>query len=128
MSVDFYHCDCFGESRYEEFVGYCSKCGNSLCTSCVVNDDIKSNYAYDYGVKFDGSKEQIEKYEIHEDYIPEIGEVIDDVGMDSKYCPFCNGNKVSDNDLLYYALKLLNKTKDELKHEFIKSKEYENER
>ena len=32
---------------------------------------------------------------------------------------------VSDNDLLYYALKIIGKTKDELKEQFVKNKEYE---
>lgn len=125
MSVDFKHCESCGESRYEESVGYCEKCGNSLCVYCLINDDINSNCAYDYQVKFDGTKEQMDKYGFDESYGYEIGDSLDDVGIDSKYCPFCNGNKASDNDLLYYALKIIGKTKDELREQFIKNKEYE---
>ena len=67
----------------------------------------------------------MEKYGFDESYGYEIGDPLDDVGIDSKYCPFCNGNKVSDNDLLYYALKIIGKTKDELREQFVKNKEYE---
>ena len=125
MSVDFKHCESCGESRYEEYVGYCEKCGNSLCTYCLVNDDLNSNYAYDYQVKFDGTKEQMKEYGFDESYGYKIGDSLDDAGIDSRYCPFCNGNEVSDNDLLYYALKIVGKTKDELREQFIKNKEYE---
>ena len=38
MSVDFYECDCCEESRYEEYVGHCNKCGHSLCTYCLVDN------------------------------------------------------------------------------------------
>jgi len=112
MSVDFYSCDCCEESRYEEYVGHCSNCGHSLCTSCLINNDIDSRYAYEYNVKFDGSKKQKEEYCIESKeeskYGYEIGDVIDDVGIDSKYCPFCSGNKIHNDDLLEFALKLLN--------------------
>lgn len=118
MSVDFYSCDCCGESRYEEYVGQCSKCGHSLCTSCLINNDIDSRYAYEYNVKFDGSQEQKEYYGIYskedDEYGYDIGEIIDDVGIDSKYCPFCSGDEIHNDDLLEFALKLLNTDRDVL--------------
>lgn len=119
MSVDFYSCDHCEESIYEEYVGHCSECGHSLCTNCLINDDINSRYAYDYGVKFDGSKEQKEKYGVYsideDKYGYKIGDILDDVGIDSKYCPFCSGGEIHNDELLNFALNLLNRTKDELK-------------
>lgn len=126
MSVDYYTCKCCGESRYEEYVGSCSKCGKSIGTCCVVNDDIDSNYAYEYNVKFDGSKEQKEKYGIKSkedsEYGYEIGDIIDDVGIDPKYCPFCNNKEIDNDDLLDYLLSKYNINKDDLVKEYIKSK------
>jgi hypothetical protein len=125
MSVDFYECDCCEESRYEEYVGHCDKCGHSLCTNCLVNDDINSNYTYDYQVKYDGSKEQKEKYGIEDDEEEKgwvtIGKPIDDTGIDPKYCPFCNGKKVNDDDLLKYLLNKYGIDKEQLKAEYIKT-------
>lgn len=125
MSVDFYSCDCCEESRYEEFVHHCDKCGHSLGTCCVVNDDIGSSYAHDYCVKFDGTKEMMEEYGINEEYIEKEwvveGEVIDDTGIDPKYCPFCNKTSVSDDDLLRYLIRKHEIDKDELIEEYKKS-------
>ena len=84
MSVDYYSCDCCGESVYEEYVGHCDKCGHSLCTECLVNDDIESPYAYDYHVKCDGTKEQADRYGFEVGDI-KVGEVIYNVGIDPKY-------------------------------------------
>lgn len=128
MSVDYYSCDCCRESVYEEYVGHCSECGHSLCTDCLINNNIKSNYACDYKVKFDGTKEQKEKYgieSIEEDpkYGYKIGEAIDDVGIDSKYCPFCSGEEIHNDDLLNFALIKLKISKDELINEYKNRKE-----
>ena len=61
--------------------------------------DIDSKYAHDYDVKCDGTKEQADEHGFDVgDY--EVGDVIDDSGIDSKHCPFCSGNKVHDEDLL----------------------------
>ena len=113
MSVDYYSCDSCEESRYEEYVATCSKCFHSVCTACVVNDDIESNCAYEYGTKYDGSESQREEFGI-EDNTYEIGEIIDDTGIDPKYCPFCSGNEVHNDDLLILALELLKITKQDL--------------
>lgn len=119
MSVDFYSCDHCGDSIYEEYVGHCSVCGHNLCTNCLVNKDIDSRYAYEYGVKFDGSEEQKKEYGIQskeeDKYGYEIGDIIDDVGIDSKYCPFCSGGVIHNDELLDFALSLLKKSKEELK-------------
>lgn len=117
MSVDFYECDCCEESRYEEYVGSCNKCGHSLCTACLVNNDVDSNYAYNYGVKCNGTEEQAKEYGFEvDDY--EVGEIIEDTGIDSKYCPFCSGDEVHNDDLLEFAIKKLNITKNQLIDEY----------
>ncbi|MEG2489488.1 hypothetical protein [Anaerorhabdus sp.] len=125
MSVDYKQCDCCNKSYYEEHVGNCNECGHFLCTNCLVNKgDLDSKYAYDYGVKYDGTKEQIEEYGIDSnDY--RIGEIIDDTGIDSKYCPFCNGLKVHNDDLLKFAIKKLNTSYYNLTREYLE--EFNNE-
>ena len=127
MSVDFYSCDSCGDSAYEEYVGHCSKCGHSLCTNCLINKgEIDSRFAGHYNVKFDGSEYQKEEYgaESKDDneYGYEIGDIIDDTGIDSKYCPFCNGEEVHNDDLLEFAIWKLDVTKDQLTEEYHKSK------
>jgi len=113
MSVDYYSCDCCGKGVYEEYVGKCSKCRHSLCTNCLINDDIDSSYAGDYSVKYDGTKQQADEFGFDlDDYA--IGETIYDSGIDSKYCPFCNGKEVHNDDLLGYLLNKLNLSKDKL--------------
>lgn len=87
-----------------------------------MNNDIDSEYSYDYGVKFDGSKEQMEEYGFDESYDYEIGDIIDDAGIDSKYCPICNGLKVHDDELLEFAIRRLNTNKDELIEAYKRSK------
>lgn len=118
MSVEFYECDCCEESRYEEYVGHCSKCGHSLCSWCLIDKDgIDSRYANDYGVKCDGTKEQADEYGFDiGDY--KVGDVIDDSGIDSKHCPFCSGNKVHDEDLLEYLLSRYGLSKDKVIQEY----------
>ena len=120
MSVDFYECDCCEESRYEEYVGRCSKCGHSLCTNCLINNDIDSPYAHDYQVECDGTPEQREEYDFDEgDY--EIGDVIDDSGIDSTYCPFCSGTEIHNDELLKFALSKLGIDKDTLIEDYKKN-------
>jgi len=125
MSVDYYSCDCCEESVYEEFVKHCEKCGHNICTECVVNDDIDSEYASKYRVKFDGSEEQKDEYGITQEDIEKgyfkIGEPITDTGIDPKYCPFCNGEMIHNDDLLDYLLTKYNLSKDEVKKEYLGS-------
>ncbi len=117
MSVDLYECDCCEESRYDEYTGTCNKCGHRLCTDCLINNDIESNFAYDYEVKCDGTKEQAEEYGFKVgDY--EIGDIIDDSGIDSKYCPFCSGGEVHDEDLLNYLLERYALSKEKVIQEY----------
>src|SRR6185312_6391114 len=99
MGVEFYACKRCGESRYEEYVYHCDKCEHSLCTRCVVNDDIGDDYAHSYCVIFDGTQAMKDKYGIDDEdiakgYIKE-GDVIDDAGIDPKYCRFCQGEAVA---------------------------------
>ncbi|MFS0657519.1 hypothetical protein AB1L07_02675 [Niallia alba] len=125
MSVDFYQCDCCEESRYEEYVDSCSKCGHRLCTYCLENDDIHSNYAHHYNVKFDGSVKQKEEFGVeskeNSKYGYEVGEIIDDSGIDSKYCPYCNKTHVSKEDVFNYLLSKLNINYEDLEREYLES-------
>lgn len=123
MSVDFYHCEACSESRYEEYVGTCTSCGNSLCTSCVVNDDVKSDYAYEYGVRFDGTKEQMDEYGIEDGWY-EIGDIIDDTSIDPHYCPFCQGEDFTEGMLLEFAIKKLGTTHTELVKEYVLNRDF----
>ncbi|QSF43385.1 hypothetical protein [Paenibacillus tianjinensis] len=126
MSVDFYACDCCGESRYEEYVDTCHECGHRVCTSCVVDtDNIDSRYAYYYGVKFDGTQEQRVEYGMEDEnrFNLEIGEIIDDTGIAPKYCPFCSGEEVNNDDLLVFLLNKYDLEKDDVEKEYLAAKE-----
>ncbi|KQL18813.1 hypothetical protein [Cytobacillus solani] len=122
MGVSYYACKCCGESRYEEYVGSCTTCGKTLGTCCVVNDDIGSDYAYEYGVIYDGSEAQKNEYGIEEDWEEKgwvtIGEVIDDTSIQPKYCPFCTGEEIAQEDILAYLLKQIGKTHTEVEREY----------
>lgn len=126
MSVDYYSCDCCEESVYEEFVRHCEKCGHRICTNCVVNDDINSEYASRYRIKFDGSEEQKEEYGITDEEIEKgyfkIGEPLDDTGIDPKYCPFCNGESIHNDDLLSFLLNKYNLSMEEVRNEYLDKK------
>lgn len=124
MSVDFYGCDCCKESVYEEYVERCNKCGSSLCTSCLVNNDIKSKYAHSYGYVFDPSnpdlmlkyvQEGFSLYNDSGDQYYEDGDIIDDSGIDSKYCPFCSGEEIN-KELLFDHI--IEKYKIDIKEEW----------
>ena len=82
-----------------------------------------SEYASRYRIKFDGSDEQKEEYGITQEDIDngyfKIGEPITDTGIDPKYCPFCNGEMIHNDDLLDYLLNKYNLTKDEVKKEYL---------
>ena len=121
MSVDYYSCNCCGKGVYEEYVGKCSKCGHSLCTNCLINDDINSSYAGNYSITCDGTKQQADEIGFDlDDYA--IGETIEDSGIDSKYCPFCSGKEIHNDDLLEYLLNKFNLSKDVLIQEYNKLK------
>jgi hypothetical protein len=126
MSVDFYSCDCCGESRYEECVHHCDKCQHSLCTYCLVNDDINDQYTHQYCIRYDGSDEMKKEYGIDDEWIEkgwvEVGGIIDDTGIDPKYCPFCTGEKVAKEDVFDYLIKKLGLDYEELKQEFLANK------
>jgi hypothetical protein len=114
MSVDYYHCESCNDSHYEEYVGSCNKCGNSLCTNCLVNNDVNSRYAYEYGYKFDSTNDELIKRLIDEGYhiknedgsfSYEDGDIVDDSSIQSKYCPFCSGNNIDRDVVLEYLIK-----------------------
>lgn len=113
MGVDYYHCESCDESQYEEYVGWCQGCSKGLCTSCLTNNDIGSNYAWEYGLKFDSTKPELMKeykekgFELYkEDGSPyyEDGETIDDSSIAPKYCPFCEGIQINRDEVLDYLL------------------------
>lgn len=117
MGVDYYSCKSCGESCYEEYVGNCNECGSSLCTSCLINNDVKSRYAHHYGYKFDSSNPELMKKYQDEGFCLfkddgtayyEEEQIIDDSGIDSKYCPFCNGEKINKESLFDYIIKKYN--------------------
>lgn len=114
MGVSYYGCKSCGESRYEEYVGSCQGCGNRLCTNCLVNDDIESSYAHEYGIKFDSNNAEMVKELLNEGYISvdedgnydiEEGELIDDSSIQPKYCPFCQGNEIDNDEVLNFLLR-----------------------
>ena len=114
MSVDYYSCKHCGESRYEEYVGSCNKCGESICTSCLINNDVNSKYAYDYGYKFDSSNPELMKRYEEEGFDMsgyEDGDIIDDSGIDGKYCPFCSVDSINESELFNYIIKKYNLNK-----------------
>jgi hypothetical protein len=133
MGVDYYSCDECGESRYSEYVGSCTDCGASLCTHCLVNDDVNSNYAHEYGVRF--HSENLAELEVlygdmkdsdTGEFIFDDDELIDDTSICPKYCPYCSGDKVNQEEIFQYIVtkyKLnvaeewaeYKKTKDDLK-------------
>ena len=127
MSVDFKGCDKCERGVYDEYVGTCGGeyglrgCGKSLCTECLINNDIGSSYAYKYGTRFDGTPEQLEEYEIGEDdYCLE--ELIEDSGIDPKYCPYCSGKEVHDLDVLSFLLKRYELDLEEIREEIRNNK------
>jgi hypothetical protein len=119
MSVDYYSCDCCGDSRYEEYVYGCPVCGRDICNHCT-NENVETPMGIDQ--KDDLTEEQYlylcNKYgkEMIDKYVIGYGE------MNPEYCPFCGGNKVHDEDLLNFALDKLGITKEQLKDEYLKSK------
>lgn len=119
MGVEHYHCKVCDESIYEEFVGRCQTCQSSLCTYCLVNKDVikdgkPSKYAYQYGLRFDSTNEQLVDELLKDGYITkdedgnydiEEGELIDDSAIAPKYCPFCQGDQINKDEVLDFLLR-----------------------
>lgn len=131
MGVDYYHCESCDESRYEEYVGSCTDCGNSFCTNCLVNDDVDSRFAYHYGIRFNPNDEELVKQLLDEGYITidedgnydiEEGDLIDESAIAPKYCPFCQGNSIDNDAVLAYLLKKYNLDIKEIWTEIKKNK------
>ena len=113
MSVDYYHCEVCDESRYEEYVGTCTKCGKSLCAWCLVNYESNSPYVHGAGYTFDSENpELMKKYEeegfslYDNDGVPcyEDGDTIDDSSIAPNFCPYCSGDVVDRDSVLNYLL------------------------
>lgn len=131
MGVDYRHCEVCNESLYDEFVGSCTSCGNNLCTSCVVNDDVDSRFAHHYGMRFDSNNEEMVKELLADGYITKDengeydlaeGELIDDSAILPKYCPFCQGDVIDNDAILKYLLKKYNLTAKKVWKEMKKNK------
>lgn len=122
MGVEFYHCSCCNESKYEEYVGWCTDCGKSICASCVTNDDVDSSYASYYGVVYNGSEEQKLEYGIEDDWEEKgwitVGELIDDTSIAPKYCPYCQGEKFNEDKFAQWLYQKLGKSREELIEEY----------
>jgi len=122
MSVSYQRCDCCKESKYEEYVGTCSSCGNYLCTRCLVNDDLDEDYAHRYGIRFSLDMKDPDLYKENGEPWFEEGEIIDDSGIDKKYCPFCEGGEIDKEALFQYLIGKLNIDIDKEWKEFNKTK------
>lgn len=115
MSVDFYSCDCCGDSRYEEYVHECPNCGRDICEDCF-NENADTPERIE-------SKEDIteEQYNyLCNKYSKELidKQVICWGEMNPEHCPFCGGNEVHIDDLFDFALSKLNITKEQLIKEY----------
>ena len=119
MSVDFYACKCCEESRYEEYIHECPHCGRNICEDCF-NKDVETPERI--GNKEDLTEEQYsylcKKYgkTLIDTQVIKWGE------LNPEYCPFCNGDEIHNDDLLYFALSKLNMSQEQLKEEYLKSK------
>jgi hypothetical protein len=126
MGVSYYACKCCGESMYSEYVGNCTNCGIRLCTDCLINNDVESRFAYEYGAKFDGSQEMIDEYNVTQEEIEKgyvkIGELIDDTAILPKYCPFCQGEEINEKEFIEFLIKKLATTREFLEKEFLRNK------
>ncbi len=113
MGVDFYSCKSCGESKYEEYIGNCTNCGVSLCTNCLVNDDINDRFAHSYGFEYDPENPSLmqkyadEGWSIYDEkgkpYYNE-GDIIDDSAIQPKYCPFCSGKEINKEKLFDFIV------------------------
>lgn len=102
MSVDYYACAVCGESLYEEFVGYCEKCGRNLCMDCLVKTE-----------KFQWDKRN--PY-----IIPDVRNKTGDIKK--KHCPYCSGEKIADEDMVKFLLGKLGITYDQAAEMFKEKK------
>ncbi|MEH6848161.1 hypothetical protein [Bacillus thuringiensis] len=130
MGVEYHSCDKCSEARYEEYVGRCTSCYASLCTHCVVNDDIDSIYASQYGVIFDGSEEQRKEYDIKDEHIEKgwyvIGEKIDDSSIAPQYCPYCQCTAIDESRFVKFLVAHIGKPKEELETMYLEEKRLQN--
>ncbi|NRU52621.1 hypothetical protein [Clostridium beijerinckii] len=96
MSVDYYSCDCCGDARYEEYVSECEECGRSLCDECIENTEGK-----DWFDIINGNGGSVPKH----------------------MCPFCNGSKIDNDELLDYIVKKYKLNLNEEKKLFLNKEE-----
>ena len=131
MGVDYYECKSCGESRYEEYVGWCQSCGAKLCTHCLINNDIGSRFSYDYGLVFyKDEPEEMKKieemgFDLYDDKgnpYYEDGDIIDDSSIQPKYCPFCSGDEINKDELYDFILEKYNLSESEEWKDYKKNK------
>jgi len=79
MSVESYDCDKCGENGvYSEHIASCERCGNKVRSNCTT---------------------------VRPDDHPFIHQLVDDgEQLESKYCPFCSGDSVSDSQRVEFLL------------------------
>lgn len=95
MGVSYYSCSCCNEALYSEYVAGCESCCENLCKDCLVDTE---------GLTGEG------RY-MHP-FSNEDGEV------ESKYCPYCQGHEIDEDEFISFLVKKLGKSRDELENEF----------
>jgi hypothetical protein len=90
----------------------------------VTNDDVNSQYAHSYGAVFDGSEEMIKEYNITEEELEKgyikVGELIDDTAIMPKYCPYCQGVEINEQQFVEFLIEKLGTSREALEKEFLK--------
>ena len=98
MSISHYTCVVCKTPREEIETGRCMECDNTLCVHCLINSNIKSNDALDYGYIYDSKnpklmkqyeKEGYELYTTHREAYYNDGEVIGESSITKLHCPLC---------------------------------------
>lgn len=90
MSVEHYDCDVCNETGiYEEYIINCNTCWKKICSSCTLKESVD--------FPFIGSDLRDD-----EDYLK------------SEFCPFCNGDKISNEQRISTLLSILKISREEL--------------
>ena len=90
MSVDHYDCAvCKETGIYSEHIAFCNNCWEQICSSCT----LKKSKDFPY-IGYDIADE--------------------DNYLESKYCPFCSGEKVSNEQRVSELLEMVNLSIEDL--------------